>query len=92
MLILYSMEAQHAAIGEVASKVNLRKAIKQAKKDSWVSRGSLDDIGEAEVPQELHNVILWMLKGVHSVKTPARTRALLRSASFISTTHADSHI
>ena len=31
-----TVEAQHAAIGEVASKVNLRKVIKQAKKDPWV--------------------------------------------------------
>ena len=48
-------------------------------------KGSLDDVGEAVVPHELRNMILWMLKvkGVHIVKTEARMHALLRSASFI---------
>ena len=32
-----------------AIKINLRKAIKQANKDPWVFKGSLDDVGEAGV-------------------------------------------
>ena len=50
-MLIHSMKAQHAAVAEVASKVNLRKAIKQTKKDPWVFKGSLDDVGEAEVTQ-----------------------------------------
>ena len=81
---IHSMEAQHAAIGEVASNGNLHKTIRQAKKDPWVVKGSLDDVGEAGVPQVFHNMIWWMLKGVHSVKTKPRMRALHRAVSFVS--------
>ena len=35
-MLIHSMEAQHVAMEEVASKGNLRKAIKQAKKDPWL--------------------------------------------------------
>ena len=45
-MLIHSMEA---AIGEVGSKHNLRKAIKQAKKDQWVFKRSLDH-GAAGVP------------------------------------------
>ena len=54
----HSTEAQHEAIGQIAKKGNLHKAIRQAKKDPRVFKGSLDDVGEAGFPQELHNVIL----------------------------------
>ena len=57
-MLIHSMEAQHEAMGEVVSKGNLRKAIKQIKKDSWIFKGSVDDVGEAGVPQELNNMIL----------------------------------
>ena len=53
---------------------------------------SLDDVGEAVVPHELHNVTLWMPKGVHTVKTEARMHALHRSASFISRQIMQTHI
>ena len=91
-MLVHSMEAQHEAIGEVASKANVRKAIKQAKKDPWVFKGSPDDVGEAGVPQELHNMILWMPKGVHTVKTEARIHALHRSAPFVSQQIMQTHI
>ena len=74
-MVIHSMEAQHETVGEVASNGNLRKAIKQAYNEPWVFKGSLDDVGEAVVPQELHNVTLWMLKGVHTAKTEARMHA-----------------
>ena len=50
-MLTHSMEAQHEAIGEVASKGNLHKAIKQAKKDPWAFKGSPDDVEESGVPQ-----------------------------------------
>ena len=62
------MEAQHEAIAEVTNKGNLRKAFRQAKKDPWVFKGSLDDVGEAGVPQVLQNMIFWMPKGECTVK------------------------
>ena len=66
-MVIHYIEAQHEAIGEVDCKGNLHKTIKQAKKDLWVYKGSLDDVGEAEISQELHNMILWILKkvGIH---------------------------
>ena len=79
-------------LGEVTSNGNLRKAINQAQKDPWVFKGSLDDVGEAVVPHELHSVTLWMPKGVHTVKTEARMHALHRSASFISRQIKQTHI
>ena len=89
-MMILSMQEQHDATGEVVTKINLRKA----KKDPWVFKGSLDDVGEAVVPHVLHNVTLWMPKEVHTVKTEARMHALHRSCSIIhiSTNHADSHI
>ena len=62
-MLVHSMKAQHGTIGEVASKVNLCKAIKQAKKDLRVFKVSVDNVGEAGGPEELHSVISWMLKG-----------------------------
>ena len=48
-VVIHYIEAQHEAIGEVDCKGNLHKTIKQAKKDLWVYKGSLDDVGEAEI-------------------------------------------
>ena len=81
-MLTHSMEAQYEAIGEVGSKGNLHNAIKQAKKDPCDFKRSLDDVGEAGIPQELHNMILWMPKGVYTVKPEARMNAQHRSASF----------
>ena len=49
-MLIHSMEAQHEEIGEIASKGNLRKATKQAKKDPWGFNGLLDDVEEVGVP------------------------------------------
>ena len=49
-------------------------------KDPGVFKGSLNDVEETGVPQELHSVILWILKEVYT----ARMHALHRSASFVS--------
>ena len=43
-------------------------------RDPWVFKGSLDDVGEAVVPHELHNVTLWMPKWVQTVKTEDKIR------------------
>ena len=59
----------------------LRKSIEQAKKDSWVFNGMLEN---DVVPHELHCMILWMLKGMYTVKTEARTHDLKKSATVIS--------
>ena len=63
-------------------------AIKQA----WVFKGSLDDVGEAVVPHELHNVTLWMPKGIHTQNGSTHARPASISIIHISTNHADSHI
>ena len=55
-------------------------------------KGSLDDVGEAGVPQVVHDMILWMPRGVHTVQTEARMHALHRSASFVSQQITQSHI
>ena len=67
----------------------LRKVVKQANNEPLVFKESLVEVGEAGVPEELHNVILWMLKGVHTVKTEERPTVDDR-ADLVQ--HPDSHI
>ena len=53
---------------------------------------SLDDVGEAGILQELHNMILWIPKGIHTVKTEARMNAQHRSVSFVFQQIMQTHI
>ncbi len=61
------------------ASVVLRESIEQAKQDPWVFNGTLE-----VVPHELHSMILWILKGMYTVKSEARTHALNQSATVIS--------
>ena len=95
-ILIHSVVAQRTAVEVEANKPDLRddmkkifeaskilrKAIERAKKDPWVFKGSLVD-EHSGTPTELPNMLLWTLKGVHTIKTEARQRALDQSASFL---------
>jgi len=94
--LIHSKAAQNAAVGEAVHRPNrhddmtkifeaamvLRKSIEEAKQKPWVFNGTLENFDV--VPDELHNMILWILKGMYTVKTDARTHDLNQSALVIS--------
>ena len=96
--LIHSKAKQNAAVGEAVDRPHLhddmgkifeasmviRKSIEQAKKDLWVFNGTLENSSEDVVPHELHSMILWILKGMYTVKTEARTHDLNQSATVIS--------
>ena len=96
--LIHSKAKQNAAVGEAVDRPDLhddmrkifeasmviRKSIEQAKKDPWVFNGTLENSSEDVVPHELHSMILWILKGMYTVKTEARTHDLNQSATVIS--------
>ena len=43
----------------------LSKAIERVKKDTWILKGSLDNVGETGVAVELHNMKEWKLKELY---------------------------
>ena len=62
----------------------LHKSIEHAITDSWVFNGSLENSSKHEIPHELYYMILWILKGMYTVKTEAQTHDLSQSAMIIS--------
>ena len=94
----YTPRPKNAAVGEAVDRpdlhddmrkifeasVVLRKSIEQAKKDPWVFNGTLENSSEGVVPHELHSMILWILKGMYTVKSEARMHDLNQSAMVIS--------
>ena len=94
----HSKAKQNAAVGEAVDRPDLHddmrkifeaslvihKSIEQAKKDPWVFNGSLENSSEDVVPHKLHSMILWILKGMYTVKAEARAHELNQSATVIS--------
>jgi hypothetical protein len=97
--LIHFKAKQNAAVGEAvedrpdlhddmrkifeASKV-IRKSIEKTKEDNWVFNGTLENSSKDVVPHELHSMILWVLKGMYTVKTEARAHDLNQSAMVIS--------
>ena len=96
--LIHSNAKQNAAVGEAIDRPDLhddmrkifeaslgiRKSIEQTKKDPWVFNGTLENSSEDVVPHELHSMILWILKGMYTVKAEARAHELNQSATVIS--------
>ena len=96
--LILSDATQHSKLEDVFSKRDIqadmqtllkasliaRKAISVAKKKPWIFEGSLENCGNAGVPQELLNMSRWIIQGVNSAKTSSWQEAMTRSAGVIS--------
>ena len=91
--LIHSKATQNAAVGEAVDRPDLhdsmrkifeasmviRKSIEKAKENSWVFNETLESSKDV-VPHELRSMILWIIKGVYTAKTEARTHDLNQSS------------
>uniref|UniRef100_UPI00358F8547 uncharacterized protein n=1 Tax=Myxine glutinosa TaxID=7769 RepID=UPI00358F8547 len=102
--LIHSKAAQNAAVDEAVKNNTyddmkklfeacrvLRKLIQETKKDPWVFTGTLENSEHCVVPQELHSMVLWIMKGTTTVKTEARAQEFNRSASILSQQIVQAH-